>query len=134
LYALFEPLRLLYNQLTGSKIQFEVPASGPYVHPQIIHYPKGGGFFARHWHNLMPQRLGFIVALSRPKLDYSNGGTVFEIDGETVDLEDRQGIGDICIWRYDYPHWVKQSNLKDKFDWASEDGRWVATFAYFDPK
>jgi len=45
----------------------------------------------------------------------------------------RNGIGDICVWRYDHQHWVTQSDLSDKFDWASEAGRWVATFAYFDP-
>jgi hypothetical protein len=50
-----------------------------------------------------------------------------------VDMELRQEIGDICVWRYDHPHWVTQSDLADKFDWESEAGRWVATFAYFDP-
>jgi hypothetical protein len=58
---------------------------------------------------------------------------VFDIDGDVVDMEGRQLIGDICIWRYDYHHWVSQSDLQEKFDWNSSDGRWVATFAYFDP-
>src|SRR5688572_8263979 len=62
LRKLFEPLRLLYNDLTGAGVQFGIPKSGPYVHPQLIHYPSGGGFFARHWHNLAPQKVGFIVS------------------------------------------------------------------------
>jgi hypothetical protein len=134
LRGLFEPLRDLYNDLTGAQVRFEVPASGPYVHPQLIHYPAGGGFFARHWHNLHPQQLGFIVSLSQRGRDFRNGGTVFEIDGEVVEMEGRQEIGDICVWRYDHHHWVTQSDLADKFDWGSDAGRWVATFAYFDPK
>jgi hypothetical protein len=133
LRSLFEPLRGLYQALTGTETGFEAPVAGPYVHPQLIHYPSGGGFFARHWHNLAPQQLGFIVSLSQRGRDYRNGGTVFEIDGQLVDLEGRQDIGDICVWRYDYHHWVTQSDLRDKFDWDSDAGRWVATYAYFDP-
>jgi len=134
LLSLFEPLRELYNALTGNAVRFEVPASGPYVHPQMIHYPSGGGFFARHWHNLAPQQLGFIVSMARRGRDFRNGGTCFEIDGEVVDTEAHQEIGDILVWRYDHHHWVTQSDLQDKFDWNSDAGRWVATFAYFDPK
>jgi len=134
LRGVFEPLRGLYRDLTGTETAFEVPASGAYVHPQIIQYPSGGGLFARHWHNLHPQQLGFIVSLSQRGRDYRNGGTCFEIDGEVVDLEGRQDIGDICVWRYDHQHWVTQSDLSDKFDWTRDDGRWVATYAYFDPR
>jgi len=133
LRAVFEPLRLLYNELTCHDTQFRIPETGPYVHPQIIQYPNGGGFFARHWHNLRPQKLGFIGVLSEFGRHFRRGATVFEIDGEIVDMEGRQLLGDVCIWRYDHHHWVTQSDLSDKFDWNSEDGRWVATFAYFDP-
>lgn len=133
LLDLFEPLRGLYNDLTQNAVRFDLPASGPYVHPQIIHYPSGGGFFARHTHDLEPQKLGFIVSLSQRGEDFPNGGTCFEIDGEVVEMESRQEAGDICVWRYDHPHWVTQSDLRDKFDWNSDAGRWVATFAYFDP-
>lgn len=134
LRGLFEPLRGLYRDLTGAETRFEVPATGAYVHPQVIQYPSGGGFFARHWHNLHPQQLGFIVSLSKRGRDYRGGGTCFEINGEIVDLEGRQDVGDICVWRYDHQHWVTQSDLADKFDWDRDDGRWVATYAYFDPR
>lgn len=134
LTSLFEPLRGLYRDLTGTETTFIVPDAGPYVHPQLIHYPAGGGFFARHWHNLHPQQLGFIVSLSRRGRDFRNGGTVFEIGDDRVETETVQDIGDICLWRYDHPHWVTQSDLGDKFDWDSDAGRWVATYAYFDPR
>ncbi|HKP72882.1 MAG TPA: hypothetical protein VJT82_08095, partial [Pyrinomonadaceae bacterium] len=132
-FSIFEPLRVLYNELTPNDIKFELPESGAWIHPQFIHYPVGGGFFARHWHNLLPQRLGFIVSMSKYGVDYPNGGTVFDIDGELVDVEGVHDMGDICLWRYDYHHWVKQSDLRDRFDWNSENGRWVATFPYYDP-
>lgn len=134
LLELFEPLRVLYRDLTGTETAFAVPETGPYVHPQIIHYPAGGGFFARHWHNLAPQQLGFIVSLSKRGRDYRNGGTMFEIGDRRIGTEEVQDIGDICLWRYDHPHWVTQSDLGDKFDWDSDAGRWVATYAYFDPR
>jgi hypothetical protein len=133
LLAVFEPLRLLYNSLTGYHTEFAIPETGAYIHPQIIQYPNGGGFFGRHWHNLRPQTLGFIVVLSEYGRHFRKGATVFDIDGASVDMEGRQQLGDICIWRYDYHHWVSQSDLQDKFDWNSTDGRWVATLAYFDP-
>jgi hypothetical protein len=133
LRGIFEPLRLLYNALTSRHTEFAIPPTGPYLHPQIIHYPNGGGFFGRHWHNLEPQALGFIAVLSEFGKHFRQGATVFDIEGDVVDMDGRQLLGDLCIWRYDYHHWVSQSDLKDKFDWNSEDGRWVATFAYFDP-
>lgn len=131
LLGLFDPLRLLYNDLAAYDLNFEIPTAGPYLHPQLIHYPSGGGFFGRHWHNLLPQKLGFIVALSRYGSDYKGGGTVFDLDGQVVDIEGLHDLGDVCIWRYDYPHWVKQSDLRDQFAWNSEGGRWVATLPYF---
>lgn len=134
LLALFEPLRGLYFALTGTETPFAVPDAGPYVHPQLIHYPAGGGFFARHRHELEPQQLGFIVSLSKRGRDFRNGGTVFEIGEARVETETVQDIGDICLWRYDHPHWVTQSDLGDQFDWDSDAGRWVATYAYFDPR
>lgn len=133
LTGVFEPLRWFHNVLTNRDIPLGVQEKGPYYHPQLIQYPPGGGFFGRHNHNLNPQQIGFILSLSKYGEDYPNGGTCFEIDGEAVDIEGQLDIGDLCIWRYDYDHWVKQSTLRDKFSWDTELGRWVATLAYFDP-
>ena len=134
LIGFFTPLIALYKKLTGNESASVLPVSGPYLHPQIIQYPNGGGFFGRHWHNLLPQKLGFIILLSERNIDFKAGSTVFDIDGQTVDVGNAQNIGDILVWRYDYDHWVSQTDLSQKFDWDSEDGRWVATLAYFDPQ
>lgn len=130
----FESLRILYSELTDQHTKLGVAEEGPYFHPQVIHYPLGGGFFGRHNHNLKPQIIGFILSLSKYGIDYRAGGTCFEIDGETVDIEGHHDIGDLCLWRNDLDHWVKQSPLDDKFSWNSEKGRFVATLAYFDPR
>ena len=49
-----------------------------------------------------------------------------------MDIEGLHDMGDISIWRYDYHHWVKQSDLKDIFDWNSENGRWLATLPSYE--
>jgi hypothetical protein len=134
LLHVFESLRVLYSELTDQHTKLGVAEAGPYFHPQVIHYPLGGGFFGRHNHNLKPQLVGFILSLSKYGIDYKAGGACFEIAGKTVDTEGHHDIGDLCLWRNDLDHWVKQSPLDDKFSWESERGRYVATLAYFDPK
>jgi hypothetical protein len=133
LTAVFEPLRRLYCELTGYSVKFGVIEGAPYLHPQLIHYPLGGGFFGRHNHNLLPQKIGFILSLSDYGKDYRNGGTCFVTKGEVVDIEGKLQIGDLCLWPNDVDHWVKQSTLEDNFSWESDMGRWVITLAYFDP-
>jgi len=133
LFDLFEPLRNFYNELTGYNVDFGYIQDQPYLHPQLIQYPVGGGFFGRHNHNLLPQKIGFILSLSKYGTDYEAGGTCFAIDNEIVDIEKHHDIGDLCIWPYEVDHWVKQSPLHDQFTWDFNKGRWVATLAYFNP-
>ena len=129
----FDALRLFYNLLTGYIAPLGYLENAHYFHPQLIHYPLGGGFFGRHNHNLLPQKIGFILSLSKYGVDYKNGGTCFEVNNEVIDIEGKHDIGDLCMWPNDVDHWVKQSSLEDFFDWKSENGRWVATLAYFNP-
>lgn len=133
LFKLFDNLRIFYNSLTQYTAPLGLIEGAAYFHPQLIHYPMGGGFFGRHNHNLLPQKIGFILSLSDYGKDYMSGGTCFVINNEIIDIEGKLGIGDLCLWPNDIDHWVKQSTLEDKFDWDSEKGRWVATLAYFDP-
>lgn len=131
--SVFESLRVFYNALTNYNAPFGFIENNHYFHPQLIQYPSGGGFFGRHNHNLLPQKIGFILALSKYGVDYSGGGTCFVVNNETIDMELKQDIGDLCLWPNDVDHWVKQSPLHDQFRWNSEKGRWVATLAYFNP-
>jgi hypothetical protein len=129
----FDPLRIFYNSLTGYNVPFGYIENAPYLHPQLIQYPVGGGFFGRHNHNLLPQQIGFILSLSKYGKDYKGGGTCFETKGEIIDMEAHQDIGDLVLWPNDVDHWVKQSPLDDWFSWDMDKGRWVATLAYFNP-
>ncbi len=129
----FESLRVFYNALTNYDAPFGYVQNAPYIHPQLIQYPRGGGFFGRHNHNLLPQKIGFILAMSKFGEDYTGGGTCFVVNDKLIDMELKQDIGDLCLWPNDIDHWVKQSPLDDQFTWESEKGRWVATLAYFNP-
>lgn len=131
--AVYDPLRIFYNELTGYNVPFGFIEGEPYLHPQLIQYPVGGGFFGRHNHNLLPQKVGFILSFSKYGQDYKGGGTCFEIDGDKVDMEMHQDIGDLVLWPNDVDHWVKGSPLDDWFSWDLDKGRWIATLAYFNP-
>lgn len=131
LYRCFEPLRVLQNSITGNRAEFEIPGSGASLHPQIIQYPLGGGLFGRHFHPLVPQRIGLIAALSRRGVDYDKGGTCFDIDGTVIDIEPYHDFGDVALFRFDIPHWVNPSDLRRKFGWGSESGRWTMVLPYY---
>lgn len=133
LESVFNSLRILYNELTNQSIELGFIEGAPYFHPQLIQYPNGGGFFGRHNHNLLPQQIGFILSVSKINRDFKGGSTCFVVDNEVVDLEEFQEIGDLCLWKNDLDHWVKQTPLEDQFKWDTDDGRWVATLAYFNP-
>ena len=128
----FEPLRNFYISLTGNDIPWG-PQEGPYFHPQVLHYPEGGGFFGSHIHNLLPQKIGVVVSMSQFGIDFEKGATVVEVNGEVADTEGFQDLGDILLFRYDLIHWVSQSNLHQRFSWETEKGRWTMILPLYDP-
>jgi hypothetical protein len=125
----FTPLRDFYNGLTGNQADFT--GSDKIIHPEIIHYPSGGGFFAKHFHALDPQRVGVIVSLSRRGEDYQTGGTGFEVEGETVETEGHHDVGDIALFRYDLGHWVSPCDLEEAMNRESPKGRWTLILPYY---
>ena len=46
---------------------------------QVIHYPKGGGFFGKHQHPRYPTNYGLIINLTKKNRDFRKGVTNFEI-------------------------------------------------------
>jgi hypothetical protein len=127
----FEPLTDFKTGLTGNAARIEEFGDGPALHPQLIQYPAGGGYFGRHIHPLEPQRIGTIVGLSQRGVDFASGGTCVLVDDDVVDLERHHDLGDIVLFRYDAPHWVNPSTLADKFDWNSQAGRWSMVLPYY---
>jgi len=122
------PLRTFYNRISGNDADF---TGEKLLHPQLIHYPSGGGFFARHTHGLEPQRIGLIVSLSQRGEDFERGGTGFDVDGEIVDIEPFHDLGDIGLFRFDLPHWVSPIDIEQAMDETSARGRWTLVLPYY---
>lgn len=131
LHSYFKPLCDFQNSITGNSARLEGSEGDLALHPQIIQYPLGGGVFGRHFHPLNPQKIGMIVGLSQRGTDYDRGGTCFDANGSVVDIEPFHDIGDIALFRFDLPHWVTPSDLRFKFDWNSERGRWTMVLPYY---
>lgn len=129
LIGFFTPLKHFYNELTGNNADFIGP--GKVIHPEIIHYPSGGGFFAKHFHQLEPQRIGVIVSLSQRGEDFRMGGTGFEIEDQAIDTESQHDIGDISLFRYDLGHWVSPCDIEEAMNPNSPRGRWTLILPYY---
>ncbi len=121
-------LRDFYNELTGNNADF---TGDKIIHPQIIHYPVGGGHFAKHYHELEPQKIGVITSLSKYGKDFFSGGTGFEVNGEPVSIEQYHDVGDIALFRYDIAHWVSSVDIERPINTSSTDGRWSLVIPYY---
>jgi len=127
----FEKLRGLQNSLAETDVPFD-PTRSPCLHPQVIHYPAGGGGFSMHSHPFIPQKVGLILSLSEYGTDFENGGTRFAtLDGEIVDIEGSHTIGDIALFRYDLPHEVTPCDPKNELRFDRPGGRWSMILPYY---
>lgn len=132
LLAVFEPMRKLQNRITGQNAQWGLDDSGKKLHPQIIHYPCGGGMFAAHVHPLHPQLVGSILSISKRGKDFDSGGAGFELpDGTLVDSATAHDQSDLLMFRYDLRHWVGFVNPEEALDRNSIRGRWVMVLPYY---
>ena len=127
----FEPMRVLQNQLTGNSAEFSSHHDQFRLRPQVMQYPTGDGFIAKHRHALLPQKIGLILNLSRRGFDYTCGGTSFELPGGTVDIEQGHDLGDIALFRCDLDHYVTPVEPASAREWELTRGRWVAVLAYY---
>ncbi len=133
LLSIFDPMRNLWNSLTGNDEVFGIRKGEAYFHPQVTHYPLGGSFFGRHWHPLNPQKVGLILALNQYGKDYTSGGTGYVINDHIIETEGFQDSGDLLLFRYDLPHWVSPSSFADRFSWEDPAGRWVSILPFYNP-
>lgn len=96
-----------------------------YQKVQVIHYPKGGGFFDKHYHPRYPTNYGIIITLSEKYNDFKEGVTNFVINKKNISLEKfNVSRGDLILFRYDIPHFISpvDPNENLKFD---KKGRWT---------
>lgn len=93
---------------------------------QVVHYPRGGGFLARHFDHDDGLYCVIIVALSAPGRDFERGGLFVEPGGQRVDIDALLSPGDACLFRPDLYHGVDPIDSADSgVDFADPRGRWV---------
>lgn len=114
LLSVFQAMKDKWEELTGDTIGWDDPR----IRPQVIHYPRGGGFFGRHNHPLEPQKWGLILNLT------SGPGTVFHMDG--YDIQMQPEAGDLTVFRYDIPHSVPMIDPGVPLEFFSPTERWTA--------
>jgi len=97
--------------------------------PQIIHYPRGGGFFDWHEHPRFPTNYGLILSLSKKNKHFYIGQTEFEVPcGSTMERVGTgaySDIGDLTLFKFDLLHRVSPVD-KDSDIVFDENGRWTA--------
>jgi len=125
------PLRDFYNLMTGNRADFFAEGPGQFLHPQIIRYPSGGGFFAKHFHPLNPQKIGLIVAFSSRGEGFHQGGAGFEVNNAIIEIESHHHLGDIALFRYDLAHWVTPVDIELPISAHSPQGRWSLVCPYY---
>lgn len=130
-FMIFNALRIFQNGITGTNGEFLPTDSDVIMHPQVIQYPSGGGFFGEHIHPLEPQRIGLITNLSVKGKDHYSGGSTFKTPNGKVNTDDIADVGDITLFRYNFPHAVSIIDPNQELDWNSENGRWTMILPYY---
>jgi hypothetical protein len=119
----YERVAAYWRSLTGSSYSFIPGADGRVIYPSILYYPVGGGHCDWHVHQLEPQKIGLVLAMSEIGLDYSTGGTEFETPFGVVNTSACHDIGDICLFRYDLRHRIMPVDPDRERRWDGP-GRW----------
>jgi hypothetical protein len=132
-HGVFTSMIGLYNQLTEQDAGIDtIFRNTKKIRPQFIQYPVGGGMFATHIHEYDPQKLGFVLAISKRGRDFQEAGTGFEApDGSIVDTSTVHDIGDLLIFRYDLKHWVTACDINSPLDDTLSSGRWTAAIPIY---
>jgi hypothetical protein len=135
LMAVFTPMVGLQNGVAGTAARICDFSAAHTLHPQVIHYPRGGGYFGRHEHPLEPQRVGLIAGLSARGTAFKTGSTLYfpSENGreKTIDMDQHQTLGSITMFRYDIPHAVTAVDEDADMSFSTPDGRWVAILPYY---
>ena len=132
LRTVFDPMIELQNRLAGTSGDLQDLEAQYILHPQIIHYPVGGGYFEKHIHPFEPQKFGLIVSLSEKGKHFQTGATLYydQSDQET-DLDHTQTIGSLTIFKYDIPHAVGIVDKNNSLSFDQPSGRWSAILPYY---
>ncbi|WP_346897296.1 hypothetical protein [uncultured Roseibium sp.] len=123
------PIESLFKEMVAFQSKFvtdEKRIASATRRIQIIHYPRGGGFFDWHQHPRYPVNYGLILNLSKKGKNFDVGATEIVSSGEQVlKVEDYSDIGDLILFRYDLKHRVAPCNPEDDLCFDT-NGRWTA--------
>ncbi len=121
---IFTRMLKIQNLLAGTAAEFgELYRNEFRLRPQIIRYPRGGGFLEGHVHNYEPQRYGLILNLSQPGVDYERGGTYFDAPNGRVEGPEVGRFARLIVFKYDIFHGINPIDVGDEIDWSSNDGK-----------
>lgn len=124
LKPVFEKMAAIWRILAQRTESLSADGTGRMLRPQVIHYPRGGGFFDWHVHDLEPQGIGLITCMSKAGRDFESGGTRFRNSEAEIGTGAAHDIGDICLFRYDLDHAVDAVDASRPLEWGGS-GRWT---------
>jgi hypothetical protein len=136
--SLFKTMLLIRNKLMGVDPSFgSNPERDRFWNAcRIHHYPRGGGFMAKHQDTHFPNVIGtqigkpfyqVCVLLSRKNCDFfSGGGVVYDSDKNKIDLETAGGFGSLILFDGRTYHGVDDVDLDQVIDFSRGDGRLAA--------
>jgi len=101
---------------------------------QVIHYPKGGGFFDRHHHPRYPTNYGIIITLTEKFKDFNEGVTNFIINEKDISLEKfNLTTGDLILFKYDISHYISPVDPGENLTFDKK-GRWTLILPIYHEK
>lgn len=119
-------LARLRNVIADRPRDFGASDPSAFTVSQVVHYPRGGGFLARHFDHDDGLVCVIIVALTQPGRDFRKGGLFVEPMGVRLDIEPWMRPGDACLFRPELYHGVDPIDpMETGPDFGSDAGRWV---------
>lgn len=94
--------------------------------PNILHYPRGGGYLQTHTDPPSKQKVVVTAILSERGKDYHQGGLYVEdFAGNRLLIDDYLDPGDIYLINPAIRHGVAPIDPTAPLDWMSDEGRWM---------
>jgi hypothetical protein len=123
------PIENLFREMISFQSRFVIDESrivSEKKRIQIIHYPRGGGFFDWHTHPRFPVNYGLILNLSKKGRNFDEGATeIVSSRNQLMQVENYSDIGDLILFRYDLKHRVAPCD-PDADLCFDVNGRWTA--------